>query len=111
MSADPAIDALWKRVLDNWDDDGVHGAFLEYCERTDCLVEAAVRYRGMAADRQRSEAAQTRLRAISVIAFAKLEAARTPQRQARRHATRVLGFVLLLAALGAVLIHLGRLLE
>ena len=75
--SDPAIDALWKHVLDHWDDDRAHGAFLDACQRADRLVEAAVRYRGMAADRERGPRAQRRLAAVTALALAKLESSRT----------------------------------
>jgi len=38
---DATFEALWKSVLDGWDDERVHGAFLEYCQATDRLAEAA----------------------------------------------------------------------
>ena len=28
---DAAFEALWKNVLDHWDEDKAHGAFLEHC--------------------------------------------------------------------------------
>ena len=86
MSAvpDPALEALWKNVLDRWDEDPAHGAFLERCRETDQLVEAAVRYRGMAGDRERSESAKKRLQGVAILAMAKLEQSRTPVDRARR---------------------------
>ena len=76
--AEAAFEALWKSVLDHWDEDRVHGAFLEYCQATDQLAEAAARYRGMKGDRDRSSAAEKRLLGIAVVALAKLHATRSP---------------------------------
>ena len=99
---DPAFDALWKSVLDRWSEDRAHGAFLEYCDATDQLAEAAARYRGMKGDRDRSEIAEKRLAAIAIVAIAKLEATRSPARQGARNG----GYLLLAAALGAGLVGL-----
>ena len=86
MSAvpDPALEALWKNVLDRWDDDKAHGAFLDHCQATDQLVEAAVRYRGMAGDRDRSERAKKRLQGVAILAMARLEQSRTSAGRSRR---------------------------
>ena len=70
--SDAALEALWKNVVDRWDDEHTHGAFLEHCQNTDQLVEAAVRYRGMAGDRERGDAAQKRLQGVAILAMAKL---------------------------------------
>ena len=81
--ADLAFDALWKNVLDRWDDDRAHGAFLEHCQATDQLAEAAARYRGMKGDRERSAVAEKRLAGVAIVALAKLEATRTQPRHSR----------------------------
>jgi len=75
---DAAFEALWKSVLDRWQDEHAHGAFLEYCQATDQLAEAAARYRGMKGDRDRSVAAEKRLAGIAIVALAKLHATRSP---------------------------------
>jgi hypothetical protein len=77
---DPVLDSLWKKVLDDWESDATHGTFLEYCQKSDQLLEAAVRYRGMAGDRTRGPSAEKRLSAISLLAVANLEASRTTPR-------------------------------
>jgi len=77
---DPVLEALWKKVLDDWESDVMHGSFLEYCQKSDQLLEAAVRYKGMAGDRTRGPSAEKRLAAISLLAVAKLEASRAPPR-------------------------------
>ena len=75
---DASFDALWKHVLDHWDDDKAHGAFLEHCQRTGSLAEAAARYRGMKSDRERGAVAEKRLAGVAVLALTTLEASRTP---------------------------------
>jgi hypothetical protein len=81
--ADAAFEALWKNVLDRWDDDRAHGAFLEHCQASDQLAEAAARYRGMKGDHERGAAAEKRLAGIAIVALAKLEATRTPPSASR----------------------------
>jgi hypothetical protein len=78
--SDAVLDALWKAVTTNWDDDAVHASFLEHCRATGQLLQAAVRYRGMAGDHVRGPSAEKRLRAIAVLAVAALEVERAPAR-------------------------------
>src|SRR5437762_196921 len=78
--SDPVLEALWKRVLDDFADDAAHAAFVEHCQTTAQLLEAAVKYRGMAGDHARGSGAQRRLQAISALALAQLEQERTPER-------------------------------
>jgi hypothetical protein len=73
---DAALEALWKKVCDEWDDDAAHGAFLQYCDQADQLVEAAVRYRGMTGDHEKGSTAEKRLRGVAMLAMAKLETQR-----------------------------------
>ncbi len=105
--ADNALDTLWKHALDHWDDEAAHRAFLEHCRHHDRLVEAAVRYRGMKADHLRGELAEKKLAAITALALARLESARTPDR--RKHG-RLVSYVLIaffvLATVG-LLAYLG----
>jgi len=75
------LDALWKNVLDRWEEDRAHGAFLEHCQTTDQLAEAAARYRGMKGDRERGASAEKRLAGVAIVALAKLEATRSPRPQ------------------------------
>jgi hypothetical protein len=75
--ADAAFEALWKNVLDRWDDERAHGAFLEHCQLSDQLAEAAARYRGMMGDRERGAVAEKRLARVAIVALAKLEATRS----------------------------------
>ena len=100
---DPALDALWKNVLDHWDDDKAHTAFLEHCRHQDQLVEAAVRYRGMAGDRARSEIAERRLKAVAILAMTKLESGRSTTPEARSQLSNVALIALFLLLTVAVL--------
>jgi hypothetical protein len=104
--ADAAFEALWKNVLDRWDDERAHGAFLEHCQITDQLAEAAARYRGMKGDRERGAVAEKRLAGVAIVALAKLEASRSrPHHPGSRTGTLViatafgLGTIALLAYL------------
>jgi len=99
--ADAAFEALWKSVLDRWDEERSHAAFLEYCRTTDQLAEAAARYRGMKGDRDRSEIAEKRLAGIAIVAIAMLEATRsTIPRASRSVGSLILAAVFGLAAVG-----------
>lgn len=77
---DPTFEALWKRVLDAWDDEARHGAFLDYCQQSEKLVDAAVRYRGMTGDHARAALAEKKLKAVALLAMARLEASRQSAR-------------------------------
>src|SRR6188768_2738109 len=98
--ADAAFEALWKNVLDHWQDERAHGAFLELCQATDQLAEAAARYRGMKGDRDRSEVAEKRLAGIAIVALAKLHATRSVARPGRRIGSLILAASFGLAAVG-----------
>jgi hypothetical protein len=94
--SDPTLEALWKHVLDDWEEDAAHGAFLEHCQRADQLVEAAVRYRGMKGDRERGKSAEKRLAGVAMLALAMLESSRsTPQAASSRGAIALIAFFLL----------------
>ena len=82
--SDAAFEALWKNVLDHWDEDKAHGAFLEHCRHENQLAEAAARYRGMTGDRERGPSAQKRLQGVLVLAMAALESTRTAAPAKRR---------------------------
>ena len=95
---DAALEALWKQVVDNWDDDKPHGAFLEHCRQTNQLAEAAARYRGMTGDRTRGAAAQKRLEGVAILAMAALESTRSAGVPRPRQTTNLL-LLLLFGAL------------
>ena len=99
---EPAFEALWKSVLDHWDEDHTHRAFLDYCGATDQLAAAAARYRGMKGDRDRSAVAEKRLAGIAIVALSKLEATRSPAPRRRSTGNLILATVFGLAALALV---------
>jgi hypothetical protein len=78
LTIDPSLEVLWHHALDHWDEDKAHAAFLQHCDATNQLPEAAARYRGMAADHTRAEVAEQKLRAVAALAVAKLETQRMP---------------------------------
>ena len=100
---DPVLEALWKKVLDDWQNDATHGSFLEYCQKSDQLLEAAVRYRGMAGDRTRGPSADKRLAAISLLALTRLESARTPPRSSMSKTTTMVLVLFFVGSLVALL--------
>ncbi len=71
--SDPILEALWKKVLDSWDDDGAHGAFMSHCQETQQLPEAAARYKGMTGDHDRGASAEKRLGGVALLAMASLQ--------------------------------------
>lgn len=81
-TTDPALEALWKNALDNWDKDAAHHAFLDFCQSHEALDEAAVRYRGMKGDRDRGAGAEKRLAAVLILAMSKLEVTRSEPKAA-----------------------------
>jgi hypothetical protein len=74
---DPTLEALWKNVIDHWDDDKAHALFMERCQMSEMLGEAAARYAGMRGDRDRGASAVKRLEAVALLA--QLALARTKQ--------------------------------
>jgi len=104
---DSALETLWKNALAHWEDEAAHRAFLEHCRHHDRLVEAAMRYRGMKGDHARGVLAEKKLTAITAMALARLEAARSPD---RRRQSRVIGYLLVaffIAATIGLLAYLG----
>jgi hypothetical protein len=88
-----ALETLWKHVLDHWEEEAAHRAFLEHCRQYNLLVEAAVRYRGMKGDHERGAVAEQKLTAIRALALSRLAAARTPE--PRRSGGRMMAYVLI----------------
>ena len=103
---DPVLEALWKKALDHFDDESAHAAFIDHCQATRQLLEAAVRYRGMAGDHARGKIAERRLAAISALALADLETARTPERRGVALVVRLVLIVLFLGGSVALLFAL-----
>jgi hypothetical protein len=107
---DPVFEALWKRVADAWEQDETHGAFLRHCQETGQLLEAAVRYRGMAGDRERGPDAERRLKAVALLAMAQLESSRAPSAQGTRHG-RALWLVVFFVLGSAALLYYASILS
>lgn len=107
MSSDRNLEILWKHVLDHWDDEAAHRAFLEHCRHNDELVEAAVRYRGMKGDRERGPLADKKLGAIAMLAMTKLEVHRTKEHPRRSNAIGIALVLLFLGATFGLLAYLG----
>jgi hypothetical protein len=74
---DPTLEALWKNVVDDWDNDKAHAEFLRHCQSTHKLAEAATRYAGMRGDRDRGEDAKKRLEAVAILATSSLISTRS----------------------------------
>jgi hypothetical protein len=106
---DAALEALWKNVVDRWDGDAAHAAFLEHCQRAGQLAEAAARYRGMTGDHVRGPSARKRLQGVATLAVLSLEASRTPARETSRKASQLVLVVLFLAAAVALAAYMGSL--
>ena len=87
---DTSFETLWKHVLDHWEDDKAHGAFLEHCREHGQLAEAAARYRGMTGDHERGQSAEKRLQAVALLAMTQLESMRSPANPKRPTGSLVL---------------------
>jgi hypothetical protein len=74
----PVLDALWKRVLEAWDDNATHAALLDYAVRAQALPEIAGRYRALVDDPQRGPVAKKKLDGIVVAATQMLMSMKTP---------------------------------
>ena len=105
MAPDASLEALWKNALDHWDDDRAHAAFLDHCQRTGQLAEAAARYRGMTGDRSRGPSAEKRLHGVATLALLALEASRTTPRESRRNASALVLAVLFMAGALALTVY------
>lgn len=99
---DAALELLWKNVLDNWDNEAAHHAFLDHCQRSEVLDEAAVRYRGMKGDRDRGPGADKRLTAVLMLAMSKLEVSRGESKPKTTLATKLV--LMLFFLLGSLLL-------
>jgi len=78
-ATDPVLDALWKRVLEAWDDERTHAALLDHALRGQALPEIAGRYRALAEDPDKGALAKKKLDAIVVAATQMLISMKTPR--------------------------------
>lgn len=91
---DPVAEGLWARVLEAWDDDTRHAAFLAHCRMQGNLGTAARRYRAIAEDEEgggayrtspeRAADAKKRLGSITTLALLELQATATTPDDTRR---------------------------
>ena len=105
---DPVVEALWKQITSNWDDPAQHSKFLNYCQETEQLAEAAARYRGMAEDRSRGESAQRQLQAITVLAYSQLDRARSAPPPKSHLAAKLLAIAFFLVASALLVLTVWR---
>jgi hypothetical protein len=73
-ATDQAFESLWAAVEAQWQEDGVHTAFVTYCSQRDDLVKAAARYRSVESEPGRAEIAQRQLGKVGALALAQLAA-------------------------------------
>ena len=102
-----AFEALWAHVLDHWEDDKAHLAFLEHCQAHDELLPAAKRYRELSHSAPHQAQATRRLSAISVLALASMERRRSGPGDAKRQAGRLVALIFLVAMATSLLIFYG----
>ncbi|HEY6728014.1 MAG TPA: hypothetical protein VI197_28590 [Polyangiaceae bacterium] len=105
--AGAAFEALWAHVLEHWEDDKAHLAFLEYCQAHDQLLPAAKRYRELNQSPAHQAQATRRLKAISLLALARMEGARSAPGDAKRQAGRLVALIFLVAMATSLLIFYG----
>jgi hypothetical protein len=78
---DAVFEALWKRVLEAWDDDKPHQAVLTYALETERLPDIAGRYRKLVDDPEKGARAKKKIDGIVVAATQLLMATKTPPRE------------------------------
>jgi hypothetical protein len=76
---DAVLEALWKRVLETWDDEKAHAAVIDHAMREHRLPETAARYRALVEDPDKGALAKKKLDAIVVAATQMLMALKTPK--------------------------------
>ncbi len=75
---DAIFEALWKRVLEAWDEDKPHHAILEHALKSEKLPDLAGRYRALKDDPDKGARAQKKIDGIVVAATQMLMAMKTP---------------------------------
>ncbi|MFO0617349.1 MAG: hypothetical protein U0414_32435 [Polyangiaceae bacterium] len=82
---DPTLEGLWKKVLEDWDDDALHGKLISYAQTSDQLGQAAGLYKSVANAEDSPYRlsptqvldAKKRMNGIAMLAVMHLEAAKT----------------------------------
>ena len=77
-SDDDPLELLWRRALEEWDDDKRHAALLELALSAERLPDLAGKYRSLEKDPERGARAKKRLDAIVMAATQMLLAMKTP---------------------------------
>ena len=77
---DAALEVLWQRALEAWDEDVPHAAVLEFALASDALPEIAGRYRTLKDDPQKGARAKKQIDAIVAAATRLMLATKTPRR-------------------------------
>ena len=75
---DEGFDALWEKVLEDWDDEKRHAAVLQYALTTELLPDLAGRYRAVQDDAVKGALAKKRIDAIVSTATQMLMAVKSP---------------------------------
>lgn len=75
---DAVLEALWKRVLEAWDDDAAHTALMDHAIRMQRLPEVAGHYRALSDDLEKGPFARKKLDAVVLAATQMLLAMKTP---------------------------------
>ena len=78
---DAVFQALWKRVIEAWDDDKPHQAALSYAIDKEMLPEIAGRYRKLMEDPEKSARAKKKIDGIVIAATQMLLATKTEPRE------------------------------
>jgi hypothetical protein len=74
-----ALELLWKRALEAWDDPKPHAALLELALQTERLPDLAGRYRALVGDAEKGAVAKKRIDAILAAATQLLMSMKTPK--------------------------------
>jgi ABC-type nitrate/sulfonate/bicarbonate transport system substrate-binding protein len=78
---DAILETLWGRVMEAWDEEKTHHAFLEYAIQAQRLPDAAGRYRALKDDPEKGALAKKKIDAIVIAATSMLMSTKTPERK------------------------------
>lgn len=80
-----ALDALWQRVLEDWDNASAHEALVQLAYDTEQLGRVAGFYKSQIEDEARGEIARKKLGAVAMLAMQLMESSKTePAKKAPR---------------------------
>jgi hypothetical protein len=103
---DPALEALWAKVLENWPNEERHRALLDYARQQGQLAEVASLYRAVASSDderdERAELAKKKLSNIVTLAMLELEQSRAGTETERPK--RVITWIAFFALLGILVL-------